>query len=372
MKKRYISAGIIFAVGAALLIASRVSADFADWYSQSVYPILETIVGYITGVFPFSLGEILLCLLLAGIVAGIVFLAVRVIKNRGYRLLTFFHHFSHFALLLSVLFFIMTANCLVNYNRKPFSEYAGLTVTEYSKAELLELTAELIENVNACAGNIKVDENNLCAGDPNMLIAAKNSADYLGGVYDVLKVYYPPAKPVIFSEVMSAFNTCGIFSPFTVEANYNNAMPEAEKGFTICHELSHLSGFMREDEANYIAYLACRTSMNSYLKYSGYYSALVYALSACNKICGSDEYSALYSTICPQVQAELANRSVYWAKYQSTPAAAVSHAVNDAYLKSNNQADGERSYGRMVDLMIADYLSRTEVARSIGAEASAG
>lgn len=32
--------------------------------------------------------------------------------------------------------------------------------------------------------------------------------------------------------------------------------------------------------------------------------------------------------------------------------------VNDSYLKSNRQEDGVKSYGRMVDLLLADYRQR--------------
>lgn len=42
---------------------------------------------------------------------------------------------------------------------------------------------------------------------------------------------------------------CGVYSPFTVEANYNGDMPDYNVPHTLCHELSHLKGFMREDEA---------------------------------------------------------------------------------------------------------------------------
>ena len=45
----------------------------------------------------------------------------------------------------------------------------------------------------------------------------------------------------------------------------------------MCHELSHICGFMREDEANFISYLACYHSSSTELRYSGAMLGLIHA-----------------------------------------------------------------------------------------------
>ena len=42
-----------------------------------------------------------------------------------------------------------------------------------------------------------------------------------------------------------------------------------------------------------------------------------------------------------------------WKQFEG-PAAEISSAVNDAYLKANRQEEGVKSYGRMVDLLLAE------------------
>ena len=42
----------------------------------------------------------------------------------------------------------------------------------------------------------------------------------------------------------------------------------------------------------------------------------------------------------------------------------VSKAVNDVYLKANDQEDGMKSYGRMVDLLLAEYFDESVSDRS--------
>ena len=49
--------------------------------------------------------------------------------------------------------------------------------------------------------------------------------------------------------------------------------------------------------------------------------------------------------------------NLYWRQFEGA-VAEVSTKINDSYLKANFQNDGVQSYGRMVDLLLADYRSR--------------
>ena len=51
---------------------------------------------------------------------------------------------------------------------------------------------------------------------------------------------------------------------------------------------------------------------------------------------------------------DIRSNNAYWKRYE-TPVSEVSDRVNDAYLKANGQENGLRSYGRMVDLLLAYY-----------------
>ena len=46
--------------------------------------------------------------------------------------------------------------------------------------------------------------------------------------------------------------------------------------YVILHEFAHLKGFMQEDEANLIGYLACINSDDAFFRYSGYMGVLNY------------------------------------------------------------------------------------------------
>ena len=95
---------------------------------------------------------------------------------------------------------------------------------------------------------------------------------------------YSPPKPVLASELMSCANIGGMFFPFTMESNINVDNPFFVVPWTMTHELAHQCGFMREDEANFIAYLACKQSDDALMRYSGYLLAYDNAVSALRKV----------------------------------------------------------------------------------------
>lgn len=356
-KARWIAAAFMLALGLGVVAASRLSVEFADWFGFNVYPVFSGIGSHFCGLFPFSLAEFFVAAAILGFIAGIVCLIKYIKRRRGHRVKAFFNGFSWYGLIASALFMLLSFNCLAGYNRTPFSYYSGLTLTKYTAEELKGLTLHLIEGANNAVSEVRLDSEGRPIKPDNFNSLACEAMENLGERYEVLKGYYPQPKAVICSNVMSSFNLAGIYFPITVEANYNRAMPVSSQGFTACHELSHLTGFIREDEANYIAYAACRESSDPYFRYSGYLSALTYALNAYYAEADREEYYEVIALIDPVIIAEYACRSDYWAPYQKKVTYKVSSAVNDVYLKANNQTDGTKSYGRIVDLMIAEWLA---------------
>ncbi|MBD5115122.1 MAG: DUF3810 domain-containing protein [Ruminococcaceae bacterium] len=354
-KLRWIIPLILILISAAVLIASRASTDFADWFGFNIYPVFSGIGSRLWGLFPFSAGELFVILFVLGTLTGLVCLIIYVRHRRGQRIRAFINGFSWAVCAASVLFFLVTLNCLAGYNRTPFSEYSGLTLTEYTAEELKGLTMAIIEKANKAVNEVELNGEGrpVKPGDFNRL--ACESMEKAAEKYEVLKAYYPQPKAVRASSVMSSFNLAGIYFPVTVEANYNNSMPVSSQGFTACHELSHLSGFIREDEANYIAFIACRESDSPYFRYSGYLDALTYALNAYRTVANDDEYYGLTALIDPLILSEYGYRNEYWSPYRKKVTYKVSSTVNDAYLKANNQTDGTKSYGRVVDLMLAEW-----------------
>ena len=344
--------GTLLLAAALLQLAARKFTGFAQWYAVTVYPLIVGTLGRLTGLFPFSVVEI-------GLYALILFCLFCLIRNfrRPAKLL------SGAFLIASTLAFVFTVNCGINYYRKPFSADSGLTIRKSSTEELYALCSYLVDQVCAAKGDLDAlsPYEGQTTAPPGPTLSGLNrygtsgrkAMEQLGELFPDLDGFYPRPKALLVSRILSVQQLCGIYSPFTVEANYNREMPRYNVPHTICHELSHLKGFMREDEANFIGYMACIGSDDPEFRYSGYLTGWVYAGNALAKA-DMDAYITLHQKLPPEAVADLAYNNAYWNHFDGKVAEA-STRMNDTYLKLQNQTDGVKSYGRMVDLMLAYY-----------------
>lgn len=339
---------ILFRAGTALLAATAVlqllargTGWFGTWYAERIYPIISGVFSRFFGLFPFSAGEIFLYgLLLICVLYGLRHLGQWRKMITG----TFF--------LISALLFIYTINCGINYYRRPFSDYLQYKAEQYTGKELQELLGWLTEQVNESYVETGV------RGQKVLRSGAVRAMEKLGTEYPQLSGYYPKPKPLILSRVMSIQQLSGIYSPFTVEANYNREMTPYNIPITVCHELSHLRGFMREDEANFIGFLACIGTDEPEFRYSGYLMAWIYAGNALEAV-DHEAYTGFWKELRNEVREDLYENTLFWDRFD-TRVSKAAETLNNTYLKANSQTDGVRSYGRMVDLMLAWYFSGEE------------
>ena len=87
-------------------------------------------------------------------------------------------------------------------------------------------------------------------------------------------------KPVVLSKPMAYTGITGVYTFFTGEMNVCTAYPDFSTVFTAAHEMAHARGIAREDEANFVAFLACVHAEDPYVRYAGYAGLLQYVLNA--------------------------------------------------------------------------------------------
>ena len=346
-----------FALVAAVFLAvsARCWNGFAEWYVSRIYPFWVRTVGWFFGLFPFSVLEAAIGLTALAFLGLLVWLIVRLVRGGGRRGQILFGALCRVAAFVLCLAMIFMANCGVNYYRTEFSAFSGLTVQEFDTERLTGLCKILVERLNQTAPQVPTNEGGLSTADENLRTDAVAAMNRLGKSYPVLSGYYPQPKPVAASRGMSYMNITGIYSPFTIEANYNRDPVAFTIPVTVCHELSHLRGFMREDEANFVGYLACIQSGNAMFSYSGDMLAYVYASNAL-LAAGKQEECKQFAAQLPEIcRKDLQADNSYWKQFE-TPIAEVSTKVNHSYLQANGQTDGVKSYGRFVDLLLAYYI----------------
>jgi len=356
-KRRITVSALLLVLSAGLMVLSVQAPDFAEWYSRNIYPVLVSAIGRLTGLLPFSLAEICLYLLLAALILSLICLCIGIARKgeAGRRL---FAWFSCAVLAVSILAFLYTAGCGVNYHRKTFSSEEGIIASDYTAEELQEICIRLTEEVNSRAGKVSRDSDGVMILTAPEGERAVEAMEKLAEAFPSLKGYYPMPKKVAVSEILSYQGLTGVYSPFTIEANYNGDMTPYNIPFTACHELSHLRGFMEEKEANFIAFLACIGSDRTDFQYSGYLSGWTYCMNALYRA-DPEAWQETRSLLDKKAEADVWANSQFWNSYEGV-ISETADRINDTYLRANGQADGVRSYDRMVDLIMAYFTDFIE------------
>ena len=340
------------------LLAKKVGG-FAPWYSKNIYPIWQGSLGRFAGLFPFSLSEVLIYSLP---VIFIILLIVKIIKKKKLASL-----FKWVAIIISALLLLYQANCGVNYYNASFAETEGFTRVTNDKELLIEFCEYIATKINESSAEISSQ----IAGHPQFDLTnsdqqvsfylsgtqlqdeAMRAMEGIGEIYTSLSGYYPRPKGLILSRPFSNMGVTGIYSPFTIEANYNSEITPYNLPFTACHELSHLKGYMNESEANFIAFLACISSDDAAFQRSGYILAWVYAGNELYKF-DRNAFSRIRANLPEDVKKELSDANAFWDTYE-TKASEIQDTVNDEYLKEHGIAEGIQSYNKVVELMLGWY-----------------
>jgi len=355
---------LIFFSSLILLLLSHSYPSFAVWYGSYVFPIFPHTLGRFFGLFSFSVFEIivialpLLCLIIAAlIIKNLCSSLGRKKLKAGYKIIL-----VRLSYALSLIFLIFVLSAGINYNRESYAYHIGINLQNPYLGELEQLYLLLISRAEQLSSEIKTnEEGHFQLRRDGLYDYAIESMYNLNNRYGGLGTAFPRAKAPFLSRIaLSNFNISGFFSPWTMEAHYNGDMPAAYIPFVINHELAHVAGHMREDEANFIAYLASRDSQQTDFQYSAVYMALNYTLNALQTSVSRERYIELYNLLPHQLRRDFAYSRAYWQAFEGR-AADIATRTNDAYLRFNQQEDGVESYGRMLDLLLAYYRNQGEL-----------
>lgn len=377
---------IIVGMVVLLNIIAWSSEAFCDWYIRYVFPVWVNTYGRLTGLFPFSVGEWLIVAGVFLVIAAVILMIASafrwiirrcrarhvdkqdkssraphvtrpsVTRGRGRfdKLCCGFYTF--FAWVLLAVLVLMTLNCTILYHATPFSEkyFAIEKATDdvnentdtgntaetkkgtYTLQDLTALRNILVEKCNELSGQMQRTEEGEIIYEGNMRKKAISDMQALGETYDALQGFYPMPKPLYFSDFVSQQYMLGYYFPFSMEANYNKVAYVTNLPVTMCHELAHLKGYIQEDEANFIGFLACISSDDLLFQYSGYLSVLNYVNNDFYEAVGED-----YEKYMAEVQID---RQVY-----------EDAVFVETSLKLNGVDDGMVAYSRVVDLLLQWY-----------------
>jgi len=326
----------------------------SDCIVRPVHRFLSVLNSHI----PFSVAELLIGVFCAAV---LVFLAVQTVRLIA--------HKNKLVRLYKLLITIATCFCCIYagfsllwgiyYYGDDFLASSGLSNDPIAVNELESVTRYFADMANEYCTQVQRDEGASCCADRNGILSLSPQ------VYKSLEQAYPclqgkdiAAKGIHFSRIMSYTDFTGFFFPFTAEANVNTDSPVAFFPVTVAHELSHQRGVAKEQEANFVAVLACLSYGNTDYVYSASLLAYTYLGNALYSA-DYDAWKEIYLSLDPLVIKDFMEDSAYWDQFE-TPVESVSNAVYDGFLKSYDQELGLKSYGACVDMLVNYYYPLCE------------
>lgn len=156
-------------------------------------------------------------------------------------------------------------------------------------------------------------------------------------------------KPSLFGKFISYTGILGYYNPFTSEAQYNPYLPSSYLPFTLAHESAHQVGFAKEQEANFIAYIICRSSKNPELNYSASLYVVKSLLNA--QLEKNPKFvKKAYSLLSNPVKRDLKKNKEFIKEHESF-INDIFYFTNDLFLKSNRQ-EGIITYSYFLELLL--------------------
>lgn len=369
LKWKLLAPGGLILAALLLNITGRIWQGFSDFYVNHVFPIWVETYGRVTGLFSFSVGEwmlylaVVLTFLLAagGMIYGIFKKKLRPSFLKACRRYALFYYW-----VFGIVCVIMTLNCFLLYQTSPITERYRIGEGEkeaYGLEEIAALRDHVVDQANRLAPLFERDARGYLIYEGDLEEEAKAQMQRLGETFDNLKGYYPSPKPLFLSGFYSQQYIMGYYFPFSMEANFNRQMYITNMPVTMCHELSHLKGFILEDEANFIGYLACVDSQDLLFEYSAYLSVIGYLDRDFIKAIGEDRDVYLAH---PQISQQVALDRKFltqeaWdavekkAVLRTETVKQAADTFLDTTLTLNGVQDGTISYSRVVKLLLKYY-----------------
>ena len=346
-----IISAFLFLASLVLYAVSSLSYGAADLINSTVSHFVRRVFSVLYDFLPFSLFELLIILL-----PLILFLVIR----RGIKSFVTSDGRARFVSRLSAFILLIYGGHLltlgVAHNATPLATKMGISSVEVTEENLTETLTLLRDEINFLAESLPRDENGIFDPDYSFETISREvcaSYDKLAEQYGLIPGFDSSAKGVANGWAMCYLGISGIYTYPTGEANVNSYYPAYVSIYTAAHEMCHQRGILRENEANFLAYLITMTSDDPCFRYSGamnIYSYFASALYSTNK----DAYFEINDGLSPLAKADYREANRITDLYDDTIIEEISERINDLYLKSNG-SDGVVSYSYVVRLVLAYY-----------------
>ena len=296
-----------------------------DYYVRIIFNNLIKINSFLFSKIEIPIGEIIYIV----IIILYIYLFVKVITFK----LSDFLNLVAFSSILYFLFYFLWG---LNYFKPSLVDKLNIK-SEYEFNVLDETINRVIFEINKESSFISEDINK-------------------SDIFNLLNTTASNIKKSIIPDIFLYQKVSGHYIPFTSEAIFVDKIPLVDMPIVILHEQAHQSGYANEGEASFIAFSKAINNKEPYIRYSGYFYALINLLNEISKK-NSDKLDDYITKLDEKVISDIKKVQNFWSKYSNSFLDKAQNYIYDLYLKSNNQEAGIMTYGE-VSLYIIHYYQK--------------
>ena len=296
-----------------------------DYYVRIIFNNLIKINSFLFSKIEIPIGEIIYIV----IIILYIYLFVKVISFK----LSDFLNLVAFSSILYFLFYFLWG---LNYFKPSLVDKLNIK-SEYEFNVLDETINRVIFEINKESSSISEDINK-------------------SDIFNLLNTNASNIKKSIIPDIFLYQKVSGHYIPFTSEAIFVDKIPLVDMPIVILHEQAHQSGYANEGEASFIAFSKAINNKDPYIRYSGYFYALINLLNEISKK-NSDKLDNYITKLDEKVISDIKKVQNFWSKYSNSFLDKAQNYIYDLYLKSNNQEAGIMTYGE-VSIYIIHYYQK--------------
>jgi|SRR6185312_9065239 len=320
-------------------------------YATKFYSFFSRILRIIFGWIPFSIGDFLYliaaCWLFWKVVKNVTMLFKRELTGK-----LALKKMLHLALIFIFIYIIFNLFWGINYNRKGIAYQLQLTELKYDTSDLKMLQNLLLQKVNASKVAV-INSHESYPYKNDLFRKAKSSYDDAAKKYPFLTYKNLSVKSSFYGWLGDYLGFTGYYDPFTGEAQVNTMVPNFLQPYITTHEMAHQLGYAKENEANFVGYLAAVNSRDSIFHYSAYFDLFLYAN---REVYYFDSISSKNARekLNPFVKKDIEELRQFNLAHQSFIEPAITWMYGK-FLKLNQQPQGMHTYNAVVGMLIAYY-----------------
>lgn len=351
LKRKRIEWVFIVVVIILIKIFSANSLVVEQVYSTKIYPFFSQVLRILFGWIPVSLGDILYFIA----TCFILWQVIKTVRRLFTRKLTKKLALKKFLGLLKILAYVYIIFYLfwgINYDRKGIAYQLKLSDTRYDSSDLLAIQNLLLQKVNSTKSVLILNDDGY-PSTKNLIEEAKKSYDNAHKIFPFLRYDHLSVKSSMYGTIGDYLGFTGYYNPFTGEAQINTTVPEMLRPYIATHEMAHQLGYAKENEANFVGYLAAVNSTDTLFHYSTYLDLFLYANREVFYFDSVASKNAMRQLTLP-VKQDLKELQEFNLNHQGLLEPLITWMYGN-YLKLNNQPKGLHSYNAVVGMLIAYY-----------------